>query len=215
MIKPIQNFEKGLRVWAFLFFLIGISGSAFAQTPKIGFSAGYNYNKLADIDLGSGLSSFENAQGWHMEIWFDVPVRNLALRPGLRYMAAGKIFQFANDAEPNFRDDFNISLFEIPIDFRFRFNMQIATPFVTIGPVLRFPSGAKDEIDGMRNISMAGGFGVGLEMRFGIIMLYPELKYTFGITQFTDEEFQIAGRAFSTNDTRVLNGVMLRLGVGL
>lgn len=215
MIKPIQKFEKGLRVLACLFFLIGISGAAFAQTPRIGFSAGYNYSKLADVDFGSGPTSFENAQGWHMEIWFDVPVRNLALRPGLRYVAAGRIFEFSNDANPNLRDDFNISLFEIPIDFRFRFNMQIATPFVTVGPVLRFPSGAKDEVDGMRNISMAGGFGVGLEMRFGIIMLYPELKYTFGITQFTDEEFQIAGLPFSTTDTRVLNGVMLRLGVGL
>ena len=182
---------------------------------QIGFAAGYNYNKLTDIDLGSGLSSFENATGWHAEIWFDIPVGVLALRPGLRYMSAGSIFEFANDANTNFQDNFNINLFEIPIDFRFRFNMQIITPFITVGPVLRFPSGGGDQISGMNNVSMGGGLGFGLELNFGLVMLYPELKYTFGITQFTAEEFQIAGIPFQTTDTQLLNGVMLRLGVGL
>lgn len=186
-----------------------------AAHAQLGFSAGYNFSKLTDIDLGSGLSSFENAEGWHAELWFDIPVGNLAMRPGLRYVAAGTIFQFANDAEQNFRDDFNISMFEIPIDFRFRFNMQIATPFVTVGPVLRFPSGGADQIDGMRNASIAGGFGVGLELNFGLVSIYPELKYAFGITRFTADEFAIAGRSFTTNDTQLLNGVLLRIGVGL
>jgi hypothetical protein len=62
---------------------------------------------------------------------------------------------------------------------------------------------------------MAGGFGVGLELNFGILILYPELKYSFGITRFTDEEFEIAGIPFTTTNTQLLNGVMLRLGVGL
>ena len=182
---------------------------------QIGFSAGYNYNKLTDIDLGGGNSSFENATGWHAELWFDLPIGGLALRPGLRYMSAGKIFEFANDSDPNFRDNFNISLFEIPIDFRFRFNMEVITPFISIGPVLRFPSGSKDDISGMQNVSVAGGFGFGIELDFGLFMVYPEMKYNFGITQFTGEEFQIAGRTFTTADTQLLNGVMLRVGVGL
>lgn len=182
---------------------------------QIGFSAGYNFNKLTDIDLGGGLSSFENASGWHAELWFDLDVGSLALRPGLRYMSAGSIFEFANDADPNFRDNFNINLFEIPIDFRFRFNMEVLTPFITVGPVLRFPSGAKDEITGMNNVSVAGGFGFGIELDMGVFMLYPEMKYTFGLSEFTGDEFEIAGRTFSTTDTQLLNGVMLRLGVGL
>ncbi len=210
-----KQLYKGLiLLTAFLSIIIFSSQTARAQS-QIGFSAGFNYNKLTDIDLGGGLSSFENAPGWHAELWFDVPVGALALRPGLRYMSAGSIFEFANDADPNFRDNFNISLFEIPIDFRFRFNMEILTPFITVGPVLRFPSGAKDEIDGMNNMSVAGGFGFGIEVDMGLFMLYPEMKYSFGITEFTGEEFSIAGRTFSTTDSQLLNGVMIRLGVGL
>ena len=208
---------KQYRLYIYLL-IAGLSVCCFhapAANAQIGFSAGYNYSKLTDIDLGSGLSSFENAEGWHMELWFDVPVRNISLRPGLRFISAGRIFQFANDANANFRDDFNISLFEIPIDFRFRFNMQVTMPFISVGPVLRFPSGSKSEIDGMRSVSMAGGLGIGLELNFGSMKLYPELKYTFGLTRFTAEEFQIAGIPFSTTDTQLLNGVMLRLGVGL
>ncbi len=196
------------------FLSIGLCTTQVTQA-QIGFSAGYNYNKLTDIDLGGGLSSFENASGWHAELWFDLPIGPLALRPGLRYMSAGSIFEFANDAEANFRDNFNINLFEIPIDFRFRFNMEVITPFITIGPVLRFPSGSKSEISGMHNVSVGGGLGFGIELDFGLFMVYPEMKYTFGITQFTGEEFQIAGRTFTTTDTQLLNGVMLRVGVGL
>ena len=195
--------------------LVAVFSFAPAAHAQIGFSAGYNFSKLTDVDFGQGLSSFENAEGWHMELWFDIPVRNLAMRPGLRYVSAGEIFQFENDNDQNFRDDFSINMFEIPIDFRFRFNMQIATPFVTVGPVLRFPSGGKDEISGMRNASIAGGFGVGLELNFGLVSLYPELKYAFGITRFTDETIQISNLSFSTTDTQLLNGVLVRLGVGL
>ncbi len=207
-----QHSKVAVLVLAFLGF--GLCTTHVAQA-QIGFSAGYNFNKLTDVDLGGGLSSFENAAGWHAELWFDLPIGALALRPGLRYMSAGSIFEFANDADPNFRDNFNINLFEIPLDFRFRFNMEILTPFITVGPVLRFPSGSSDEIEGMNNVSVAGGFGFGIELDMGVFMLYPEMKYTFGISEFTGSEFQIAGRTFSTDDTQLLNGVMLRLGVGL
>lgn len=207
-----QHSKKLILLVAFL--SIGLCTSQVAQA-QIGFSAGYNFNKLSDVDLGGGLSSFENSAGWHAELWFDLPIGALALRPGLRYMSAGSIFEFANDADPNFRDNFNINLFEIPLDFRFRFNMEVITPFITVGPVLRFPSGSKDEIVGMNNVSVAGGFGFGVEVDMGLFMLYPEMKYTFGLSRFTGDEFQIAGRSFSTTDTQLLNGVMLRLGVGL
>ncbi len=207
-----QHSKKLILLVAFL--CIGLCTSQVAQA-QIGFSAGYNYNKLSDIDLGAGPTSFENASGWHAELWFDLPIGALALRPGLRYMSAGSIFEFSNADATAFKDNFNISLFEIPLDFRFRFNMEVITPFITVGPVLRFPSGSRDEIVGMNNVSIAGGFGFGIELNMGLFMLYPEMKYTFGLSQFTAEDFQVAGIPFSTSDTQLLNGVMLRLGVGL
>lgn len=183
--------------------------SAFAQ---IGFAFGSNSNRLTEIDE---FTSFESAQGWHIEIWFDMPLGPLEMRPGLRFVSAGSIFEVANDAESAFADDVNISIFEIPVDFRFRFNMEILTPYIALGPVLRFPSGGGDEISGMNNMHVAGEFGVGLELFFSRVRLYPELKYVFGITSFTGEEIQIAQRSYFPADNQLLNGFMIRLAVGL
>ncbi len=211
-----MNTQHNKKISLFVALLIFGLSTPHLALAQLGFSAGYNFNRLSDINLDNrGESSFENATGWHMELWFDMDVGNLALRPGLRYMSAGSIFEFANDANPSLRDNFNISLFELPIDLRFRFNMEVITPFITVGPVLRFPSGAKDEIDGLNNVSIGGGFGFGIELDFGLFMAYPELKYTFGLSQFTADEFQIADIPFSTTDTQLLNGVMLRIGIGL
>lgn len=203
--------------YSFVVILFCLAGIGLVQKShaQLGFAAGYNYSKLSDITLSGGESSFENATGWHVEMWFDLPVGDLALRPGLRYMSAGKIFEFANDFNPTLRDDFDVSIFEIPIDLRFRFNMEIATPFIAVGPIFRFPSSGRDEVGDMSNASVAGGIGFGLEFDMGLVRLYPELKYTFGISQFVGKEMTIAGIPFSAEDTTLLNGVLLRLGVGL
>ena len=149
-----------------------------------------------------------------MEIWFDMPVGPLEMRTGLRYVSAGSIFEIENDAESAFEDDVNINIFELPVDFRFRFNMEIITPYVALGPVLRFPSGGGDEISGMNGMHVGGEFGVGLELFVSRVNVYPEIKYIFGITPFTDDEVQIAQRTYVPRDNQLLNGFMVRLAVG-
>ena len=196
-------------LFAFLSFSVFSVNTAQAQ---IGFSFGTNTNKLTEVD---SFTEFENAQGWHIGIWFDMPAGPLELRPGLRYVSAGSVFEIANDAESAFRDDVNISVFEIPVDFRFRFNMEIIRPFVALGPILRFPTGGGSDISGMKSMHVAGGFGVGLELRVSRVILYPELKYVFGITPFVDSEFQIAQRTYRSDNTQLLNGFMIRFAVGL
>jgi hypothetical protein len=151
---------KNIRLYGIAFLVTVMSGLVPAQEAagQLGFSVGVNYSKLSDINLGSGSTRFEDASGWHAEVWFDMPIGPLAMRPGLRYMQAGSVFEFANDATTNFRDDFNVNMFEVPLDFRFRFNMEIATPYVAIGPVLRFPSARRSEVTGMKSLNVGGGF---------------------------------------------------------
>ena len=208
---------KRLSILSFgLLFMLGLSApTAQAQAPQIGISIGSNFSQLSDIDLGTGTSSFENSQGWHAEVWFDLPAGNFTLRPALRYTQAGSIFQFANESNQLFQDEFDVSMFEIPIDVRFLFNMQLIRPFMTVGPILRFSSSSRADISGMRNASIAGGIGIGLELRFAFVVLYPEIKYTFGLTPFTNNEFSIDSIPFTTNDPTLLNGVMLRVGIGV
>ena len=199
-----------------LFLIVAFLSLSFISTPtvsaQIGFALGSNTNKLTEIDE---FTSFESAQGWNIEIWFDMPIGPLEVRTGLRYVSAGSIFEIANDAETAFEDNVNINIFELPVDFRFRFNMEIITPYVALGPVLRFPSGGGDEISGMNSMHVAGGFGVGLELFVSRVSLYPEIKYVFGITSFTEDEIQIAQRTYEPSDNQLLNGFMVRLAVGL
>ena len=198
-----------------LFLFIAFLSFSFISAPtvsaQIGFAFGSNSNRLTEIDE---FTSFESARGWNMEIWFDMPVGPLELRTGLRYVSAGSIFEIENDAESAFEDDVNINIFELPVDFRFRFNMEIITPYVALGPVLRFPSGGGDEISGMNGMHVAGGFGVGLELFVSRVNVYPEIKYVFGITSFTEDVIQIAQRTYVPSDNQLLNGFMVRLAVG-
>ncbi len=181
---------------------------------QLGFSVGVNYSKLSDITQSSITSRFEDASGWHAEVWFDLDIGTLTLRPGLRYTMAGKVFKIEGVDDPNLQANFNVNMLELPMDFRFRFNMQVATPYVALGPVLRFPSASKGSVSGLNSMSVAGGFGVGLEMNLGVVVLYPELKFTFGISSFTESEFAILDAPFTADENLQLNGVMIRLGVG-
>lgn len=189
---------------------------AFTQTASaqgLGLSVGANFNDLSDIDTGSSEATFDNASGWHLHLWVDLPAGPVAVRPGIRYMDAGAIFQNDDFAIPD--EDEAVSLLEIPIDLRYRFTVPIVTPYILAGPVLRFPTGNDDDQDRLQSFSVAGGLGVGAELGFAGFRLFPELKYTFGITRFTEEEYQIGNVTFEADEAQHLNAIMLSLGVGL
>ena len=125
-------------------------------------------------------TEFENAQGWHIEIWFDVPAGPMELRPGLRYVNAGSIFEVANDAEAAFMRRH---------EYRHFWDSRSISGFVLIwissglllplGPILRFPTGGGDDVTGMKSMHVAGGFGVGLEMRVSRVILVSRAKIRF------------------------------------
>ena len=206
--------KKTFYIFALFSTLLLSSFSVRTSMAQLGVSVGINYSQLSDIDIGSGTSSFENSQGWHAEVWFDLPVGSLALRPGIRYTSAGNIFEFADDANLNFIDNFDVNMIEFPVDLRFRFAMQLTTPFIAVGPVFRFPSASGDDVNGLKTVNVAGGIGVGVELQFGPVELIPELKYTFGVTRFLSQEFQVNNIQFLAEERQHLNGVMLRLGIG-
>ena len=85
------------------------------------------------------------------------------------------------DDVPNPFDEENVRLLEVPVDFRLRLPTPKLQPYLMGGPVVRF--NATDDEDRFRSLSLAGGAGVGLELPIGRFVIYPELKYTFGITR--------------------------------
>lgn len=198
---------------ALVLFIIMIVGQP-AAAQGLGISAGGNFAQLSDIDAGDSEATFENVTGWHLHLWFDLPAGPVAIRPGVRYMDMGSVFEDASVGNlPTDLDDDAITLIEIPIDVRFRLNMPMITPYLMAGPVLRFP-GSDDE-DRLESFSLAGGAGIGAELGLGGIRLFPELKYTFGITRFTQDSYEIGGVTISPDEDQRLNAVMLSLGIGL
>lgn len=184
-----------------------------ADAQGLGLSVGANFNELSDIDSGDREATFDNATGWHLHLWVDLPAGPIALRPGIRYMDAGAVFQDDDLVIPD--EEQAISLLEIPIDLRYRFTVPIVTPYVLAGPVLRFPTGNDDDSDRLQSFSVAANLGVGAELGLAGLRVYPELKYTFGITRFTEEEYELGGVTFQADDSQHLNAIMLSLGIGL
>lgn len=194
--------------------LVSILSVNVAHAQGVGVSLGANFNSLSDIDTNSGEATFENASGWHLHLWFDLPLGPIAVRPGLRYMNMGDLFGDGEIEDISFDEDEAITMLEIPIDVRIRMGLPLITPYAMVGPVLRFPASGDDD-DRLESFSLAGGVGIGVELGLGGIKLYPELKYTFGITRFTQDSYEIGGVEIVPDEDQRLNAIMLSVGIAL
>ncbi len=194
--------------------LLGAPSAVHAQ--GMGISAGANFNSLGDIETGDRSATLENVTGWHVHLWFDLPVGPVALRPGIRYMDAGRLFESSRAAgfENGLDDEQVVTFLEMPLDVRLRMTMPMVTPYLLAGPLLRFTTDTNNE-DRLEQFSLAAGAGVGAELGIAGLRFYPELKYSFGITRFTKNEYQIGDVMISPDEDQRLNALMLSLGIGL
>jgi hypothetical protein len=191
-------------------FCLTLAPAAHAQ---FGLAAGLNFDRMGDIEARDASATFENASGYHVGAFFDLGVGPLAIRPGLFYRNIQNI-EAGGDLD---RRTFDLNLVEIPIDFRVRAMTPIVRPYVLAGPVIRFASTRDDDFEDMiENLSMAGNLGAGVEVALpGTgLRFFPELRYSFGLTRFTKDEFTIGGVNFRSEGRQSDSSVMLRLGIG-
>ena len=178
---------------------------------QLGIAAGINYDDLSDIDTGSAETSFDNASGYHIGLFYDLAVGPLALRPGVFYMDVGEF----DGGEDVFDEGFDLNLIEVPVDVRLRLApTPILTPYFMAGPVFRFPSASGDGFDEvLEEVNVAGNVGAGLELNLAGLRLFPEIRYTFGLSNFTRDEFEFRGRNIRVEEEGRLNTFILRLGL--
>lgn len=206
--------------WQILFIMTAMVGLGMARPAaaqiQFGVTAGLNFDRLSDVAWNDVDANFENKTGWHAGVWVDFSMGPLALRPGVRYMQAGQLFTGLSDVSSNIRSDFDINLVEVPILLRYGFGAPVVRPYIFAGPVLRFPSGNDEVINSdLKSVSYAGELGLGLELSLGGIHLYPEIAYTFGVSQFIKDDIIIGHVPLSADESQKLNTAMVRLGVGL
>ena len=183
---------------------------------RFGLTFGLNYQELSDISLNDLNTRFNSKEGWHVGAWFEFSLGPIAIRPGLRYMEAGKLFEGISETFPATRDQFEVSLVEAHLLFRYGINAPVIGPYVFAGPVMRFPS-FTDKVIGndLAPMSVAAEAGLGVQITIGSVRLYPEVAYTFGFTNFIEDEIVIDFVTLTPNGSQRLNSAMLRISAGL
>lgn len=179
---------------------------------QFGIAAGANFDRLSDVE-GSVDASFENASGFHIGVFYDLPLGPVALRPGVYYMDIGDLDARREDG--SLIGSYDLSLIEVPVDARLRLMMPLIKPYATAGPVLRFAQTSDDDFDEhLNSFTVAANVGVGVEIGApgAQIRLFPELRYSFGVSRIA-ESMTFLGQQFSAEQDVRLNTFMIRLGV--
>lgn len=182
---------------------------------QLGVAAGLNFDRLGDIRTQSASATFDNATGYHIGVFYDLGSAPIAVRPGVFLRNAGDIDWDVTEAG----ESFSLTLIELPIDVRVPvLHAPLLKPYILGGPVVSFPRSDNDEVeDTFEDLLISGSVGVGVEVTVPAIglRLFPELRYSFGLSRFMKDSFSVGGVEFDVEDQTRLNAVMLRLGVGL
>ncbi len=178
---------------------------------QLGIAAGLNYDELSDIS-GDREAAFDNASGYHVGVFYDLSLASVGLHVGAFYRDAGDVDVSISDVE----DVFELTSWDIPVDIRFNLSATpVIRPYVMVGPVFSFPSSGADEYDNaLEDVSISGNIGAGLELTLGSIRLYPEFRYSVGVSRFMKDKFSIGGVEFDADEIQRQNSIMLRLGIG-
>ncbi len=184
---------------------------AAAARAQLGVAVGGNFNQLSDIQTEPE-ATFDNASGFHVGLFYDLALGPVSLRPGVFYVDLGEFDAAVGGFNAG---TFDLNLVEIPVDVRVRLAAApVVRPYLLAGPVFRFASTGNDDFNESLNpFTYAGNVGLGLEIGApGGLTLFPELRYSFGVTSLTDD-FTFLGAGFEADEDQHLNVFMLRLGV--
>lgn len=176
---------------------------------QFGIGAGFNFNDLDDIDAGSSRATVEGSTGYHFGVTMNLGSGPLSVRPGVFYHRIGS-YDFPGG------ELLELSAVEVPIDVRLTVvPMGVASIYLLAGPVITFPrSGDFDQA--VKDVSLSAdiGAGIGVGVPGMGITLMPELRYSLGVTDYLNDDFQVGGVNVSPiDDERRVSKLMLRLNV--
>ena len=184
------------------FLLVGGLAAAPAAHAQFGIAAGVNFDRLSDAQQAGQDMSFDDAQGYHVGVFYDLSIGPVGLRPGVFYTDVGKL------QDTNSTDEIDLSLIEVPVDVRLRLPLIVASPYVSAGPVLRFSKPNDDGELSAKDFTLAGAAAVGADFNLALIKPFIEARYQFGLSGIADE----IGGVATTNGAE-LSSVMVRAGI--
>lgn len=202
--------------------LIGLVLSLFlvVQTSQaqIGFGVigGANFSSLNEIQANGNLVDFENASAFHVGAFIDIGLGPLSLRPAAYYLNAGAIFKGASFLT---EDNFDVVYITIPVDINYSLGIGGIKPYIFAGPEFRLlnssdaPPALKEDF---QSFTMGASAGLGLELRLpgSGLTFFPHIRYSFGISEFTDRTYEVQGVSIDTGGDSRVNTWLVSLGVG-
>lgn len=196
----------------FLFLLFLAASPARAQ---LGVAAGLNFDRITDIRINDKESTFDNATGYHIGLFYDIGAGPISIRPGVYYRDLSQI-----DASiTGIAESFDVNMIEFPVDVIFRLAATpVVKPYLSVGPVVSFARTSDSDFEGAIedfNVAANVGFGLSLSVPGLGLRLFPELRYAVGLSRFVKSDFELLGQTFRPDDTARMSTFMLRLGVGL
>ncbi len=185
-----------------------------AYTQKFGATIGLNFDQLSDIDIDDRKATFDSKNGWHVELWIETP-GPISFRLGARYKDAGMLFEGLNEHTSEVQDNFDVTLLEIPLLIRYKIGPRAFQPIIFVGPVGRMTAISNVEfLSHIRTPSIGGEAGLGLQFAVGSLRLIPEVAFTWGITNFIEDQLVIGSVKLTPNESQALNSAMLRIAIG-
>jgi hypothetical protein len=179
---------------------------------------------MNDVDYGSATATFENKSGYHVGVYLDLDLGPLGVRPGLRYLKVGPIYEGLAEAQEqglaqeSLYDSFDVRFFALPIDAVFALPFPMLSPYVFVGPEFRSQSApdAPEVLErALNKWSYIGNIGVGAKISLpGVgITLTPEIRYSFGLSNLIDREFVFANQTFATTEQRRSESFFISVGI--
>lgn len=213
-----MNIFHRVKGYLLVFCLVAVtilpSQSARGQA-QFGIVGGANFAALSDIQANNQAISFDNATAFHAGLFVDLKLGPINLRPAAYYLNAGALFEGSTVFQ---NDTFDLAYVTIPVDLIVNFGLGPIQPYLFVGPEFRIftPSGIPAEVEaGLQDFVFNGTAGLGVKFQApGLgVTLYPHLRYSFGISSYTNDSYQFEGVSVEANDANVRMW-LLSLGIG-
>lgn len=208
--------------------LFGTADTTSAQ--GIGVVGGLNYTSVDDVNYEDAQATFKSRSGYHLGLYLNLGLGPVEVRPGIRYLKAGPIYEGIGEAlegengdavdglPGEIRDDFNVNFVTVPVDAVLNLPFPLVNPYVFAGPEFRLQqaSNAPDILDDeLNDWSYIGNFGVGASISLpGTgVTLRPEIRYSFGVSDLIDKQIEIGDRTITATDQRRSESFFISLGI--
>ena len=198
-----------------------LAGTSTAAGQSFGVVGGANFTSIDAVNYGNAQATFDNAAGYHVGAYLSLGIGPLGVRPGVRYLHAGAIYQGLDDVVgpgSGLDDSFDVSFVSAPVDVLVRVPAPVISPYAFAGPEFRLqrtpdaPAALEDEFN---DWSFLGNIGIGAEIDLpgAGLTLTPEVRYSFGLSDLIEDEFTYGNQTFTATDQRRPESFFISLGI--